>query len=217
MFAYEPTLRVPLIVARVVPNDAVARAGKVIDTPVRHIDIAPTVLESVGARLDGPITGTSLLPLIREGSGPDRPAYFESMTYNLVRGWAPLRGVLVNRDKYIDQPIQEFYELATDAKEERNQFVQQRERADVMVNTLKTYNMAPPDRPGRESATNAAALRALGYIGGTAPEKKFYTEADDLKRLAEIDRDLHTAQEHYQDGRLDGGDCGIKERDRAPA
>ena len=210
MFAYEPTLRVPLIIARVVPNDTVAKAGKVIDTPVRHIDIAPTVLESVGARLEGAITGTSLLPLIREGTGPDRPAYFESMTYNLVRGWAPLRGVLVNRDKYIDQPIQEFYELATDPKEERNQFAQQRERADVMVNTLKTYNMAPPDRPGRESAANAAALRALGYIGGTAPEKKFYTEADDLKRLAEIDRDLHTAQEHYQNGRLDAAIAALK-------
>ena len=210
MFAYEPTLHVPLIVARVVPKESVAKAGKVIDTPVRHIDIAPTILESVGAKLDGPLTGTSLLALIRDGSGPDRPAYFESMTYNLVRGWAPLRGVLVDHDKYIDQPIQEFYELAADPKEERNQFAQQRDRADVMVNTLKTYNMAPPDRPGRETAQNAAALRALGYTGGSAPEKKFYTEADDLKRLAEIDRDLHTAQEHYQNGRLDAAIAALK-------
>ena len=33
-------------------------------------------------------------------SGPDRPSYFEAMTYNLVRGWAPLRGVLRDREKF---------------------------------------------------------------------------------------------------------------------
>ena len=34
------------------------------------------------------------------------------MTYNLVRGWAPLRGVLAGRDKFIDLPIPELYDLA---------------------------------------------------------------------------------------------------------
>ncbi len=33
------------------------------------------------------------------------------MTANLSRGWAPLRGVLVGREKYIDLPIQELYDL----------------------------------------------------------------------------------------------------------
>ena len=40
MFAYEATLHVPLIVARVDPGQR-APAGVVIDTPVRHIDIVP--------------------------------------------------------------------------------------------------------------------------------------------------------------------------------
>ena len=94
------------------------------------------------------------------------------MTYNLVRGWAPLRGVLVERNKYIDLPIPELYDLGADPKEERNLAPQQARRLHVLANTLRTLNVAPPNRPGRESADVAAALRSLGYISGSAPEQK---------------------------------------------
>ena len=202
MFAYEATLRVPLIVARIDPRDTRAPRGLVIDTPARHVDIAPTVLDVVGVTPDGSFAGSSLREVIRAGRGDDRPAYFESMTYNLVRGWAPLRGVLVGREKYIDQPIPELYDLAADAKEERNAASGRRDRVAVLVNVLKTYNVAPPDRPGRESADVAATLRSLGYVSGSAPARTVYTEADDLKNLVTIDRDLHAASELYQGGRI---------------
>ena len=45
---------------------------------------------------DAALSGTSLREVLA-GTTADRPTYFESMTYNLVRGWAPLRGVLVGR------------------------------------------------------------------------------------------------------------------------
>jgi tetratricopeptide (TPR) repeat protein len=73
----------------------------------------------------------------------------------------------------------------------------------VMVNVLRTYNVAPPQRPGVESAEVAATLRSLGYVSGSAPERKVFTEADDLKNLVLVDRDLHAASEHYQAGRVD--------------
>ena len=202
MFAYEATLRVPLIVATVDPRNARPAKGIVIDTAVRHVDIAPTVLEAIGASAHDGLTGSSLSPVIRDGRGDDRPAYFESMTYNLVRGWAPLRGVLSGRNKYIDLPIAELYDLASDPKEERNLTSQQSERVRVMVNTLRSYNVAPPNRPAPESAEAAAVLRSLGYVSGTAPERKVYTEADDLKNLVTIDRDLHRASELFQNGRV---------------
>jgi tetratricopeptide (TPR) repeat protein len=69
-----------------------------------------------------------------------------------------------------------------------------------MVNVLRSFNVAPPDRPGRESAEVAATLRSLGYVSGSAPERKVFTEADDLKNLVHVDRDLHTASELYQAG-----------------
>jgi hypothetical protein len=188
MFAYEATLRVPLIVAVVDPAEKRAPRGVVIDAPVRHVDLAPTVLEAAGETVPTGLAGAPIQPLLRGGAAPDRPAYFEAMTYNLVRGWAPLRGVLVGRDKYIDLPMPELYDLAADPSESRNLAVDARDRMAVLGNVLRGYNTAPPQRPGREAADVAATLRSLGYITGSAPARTSYTEADDPKRLVDIDR-----------------------------
>jgi tetratricopeptide (TPR) repeat protein len=147
------------------------------------------------------LLGASLRPVIADRQQDDRPSYFESMTYNLVRGWAPLRGVIADRNKYIDLPIPELYDLTADAKETRNLAAGARDRVEVLTNLLRTYNVDPPNRPGRETAEAAAALKSLGYVQGSAPARARYTEADDPKRLVEIDRDLHTATTLTQDGR----------------
>jgi arylsulfatase A-like enzyme/Flp pilus assembly protein TadD len=203
MFAYESTLHIPLIVAEIDPRSSGGTRGRVVDAPVRHIDIAPTVLDAAGAPADQTLPGASLRDVIGSGQSADRPGYFESMTYNLVRGWAPLRGVLVARNKYIDLPIPELYDLAVDPKETRNLAPGAADRVDVLQKTLKTYNVAPPNRPGQETAEVTAGLRALGYTTGSAAARTTYTEADDPKRLVEIDKDLHTATDLYQNGRLD--------------
>jgi len=203
MFAYEATLRVPLIVATIKPagTTGAPTRGRTIDSPARHIDLAPTVIDVVGGPMDTTWLGASLRPLIADGSGADRPSYFESMTFNLVRGWAPLRGVLQSRTKYIDQPIPEVYDLAVDPRETSNLAGQQPERMQVLSNLLRTFSVAPPDRPGQVSADDAAALRSLGYVSGSAPERQVFTEKDDLKNLVTIDRDLHRASELSREGR----------------
>lgn len=207
MFAYEATLRVPLIVATITPVAAAAATtrGRTIDTAARHIDIAPTVLDIVSGPLDATWLGTSLRPLVAEASGPDRPSYFESMTYNLVRGWAPLRGVLQERTKYIDQPIPEFYDLAADPAETTNLAGGRPERLQVLANLLRSFNVSAPDRPGRVSAEEAERLSALGYASGSAPERQVFTEKDDLKNLVTIDRDLHRASELFRTGKHSDG------------
>lgn len=206
MFAYEATLRVPLIVATIQPAGVTARTrGTTIDTPARHIDIAPTVLDAVGVPVDATWLGTSLRPLITDGDGPDRPSYFESMTFNLVRGWAPLRGVLQERTKYIDQPIPEIYDLAADPGESSNLATRQPDRLQMLTNLLRTFSTAAPDRPGQISASEREALRSLGYISGSAPERAVFTESDDLKNLVTIDRDLHRASELFRDNRTTEG------------
>jgi arylsulfatase A-like enzyme/tetratricopeptide (TPR) repeat protein len=216
LFAYESTLHVPLIVAELGGSQTAAPRGVVIDTPVRHVDLLPTVLDAVGAPLaakTGPVTlaGTSLRPLIASGSGEDRPSYFEAMSANIARGWAPLRGVVAGRDKFIDLPIAELYNLKDDAKELRNVFPVQTDRANVMVNTLKSFSVAPPGRPQTETAEVKEALRALGYVGGAvATVKEKYSEADDPKRLIELEQTMTDAAVAFREGRTEDAIRGYR-------
>lgn len=204
IFAYDATLRVPLIVAEITPGSAASPRGRTIDVPVRHVDLVPTILDALGAPADGTMSGTSLMDVIATGAGETRPSYFEAMTAHLSRGWAPLRGVLVDRDKYIDLPIPETYDLRTDAPEQRNLATTDAARTQVLFNTLRTFNMAPPGQPGEESGAVLERLRALGYIGGSpAPPRQQYTEADDPKNLIDLDKLLHDAGDLYSRGRRD--------------
>jgi arylsulfatase A-like enzyme/tetratricopeptide (TPR) repeat protein len=203
LFAYESTLHVPLIVSAIAPSDrASAVSGRVVETPVRHVDLLPTLLDGVGAPAVGTLPGTSLKDVIAAGRGPEHPSYFEAMTATVTRGWAPLRGVLVGREKFIDLPIVEMYDLGADPRETKNLVNAQPDRARVMLNTLKNFNVAPPARAQEETTETVERLRSLGYIGGgTATVKEKYTDADDPKRLVELEQAMQRAGDAYRQGR----------------
>jgi arylsulfatase A-like enzyme/tetratricopeptide (TPR) repeat protein len=219
LFAYESTLHVPLIIAETAGSAPQASSprptrGFVIDTPVRHVDVLPTMLDAVGADAGDALSktpsnparrpGSSLRPIIAAGAGADRPSYFEAMTATVTRGWAPLRGVIVGRDKFVDLPIAELYNLAADPQETHNLAAVRTDRAQVMMNALKGFDIAPPGRPQAETADTIERLRSLGYIGGAvAPAREKYTEDDDPKRLIEIEQAMTRAGEASQEGRPD--------------
>jgi arylsulfatase A-like enzyme/Tfp pilus assembly protein PilF len=203
LFAYEATLHVPLIVSEIAPGQgAPTMKGLVIDTPVRHVDLLPTILAAAAAPAPSGLSGTSLLDTIAAGRGPERPSYFEAMSAAVTRGWAPLRGVLVGREKFIDLPMVEMYDLAADPKELNNVVQARTDRARVMTETLKQFNVAPPARARQETADTIERLRSLGYIGGgSAAVREKYTEADDPKRLVEIEQMLTRATDAGRAGR----------------
>ena len=113
-FAYNATIRVPLIIA-----GAGTKALRVKDT-VSHVDIFPTVCEVLGLDRPPSLQGESLAPFLRGKTVKARPVYFESLEANLNRGWAPLRGIIAEGKKYIDSPIPELYDLEKDFAEETN-------------------------------------------------------------------------------------------------
>jgi arylsulfatase A-like enzyme/tetratricopeptide (TPR) repeat protein len=203
LFAYESTLHIPLIIAEVPGNrPRQAARGVVVNTPVRHVDLLPTLLQAVGAPADPTLPGTSLRDLIAAGRGADRPSYFEAMTATVTRGWAPLRGVLVGREKFIDLPITEMYNLAADPHEAQNIVAVDTDQAHIMVNTLKSFDIQPPGRPRAETPDTLERLRSLGYIGGAvAAVRDKYTDADDPKRLIELEQMMQRARDAYSQGR----------------
>jgi len=214
LFAYESTLRVPLIVAelgeaRLKPGTISAVAsgfsrtsrGEVSSGSARHIDILPTILEAIGQSVPGDLPGRSLLTSAERQDSSSRPLYFEAMSAMLNRGWAPLTGVLVDRDKFIDLPLRERYDLRNDPAERRNLAGQSPDRDRALAAALAAFHPAAPGQRTTEDAQTLARLRSLGYVSGQAPARATYTAADDPKALVTLDRDVHRAVDAFTAGR----------------
>jgi arylsulfatase A-like enzyme/Flp pilus assembly protein TadD len=201
LFAYESTLRVPLIIAEL--NQAKTTSGELSHVAARHVDILPTILEASGQPVPADLPGRSLLPAAERRSGAPRTSYFEAMAGMLNRGWAPLAGVITERSKYIDLPIPEHYDLAADPAEARNLFGQSADRDRTLAAALREFHATLPGERRAESPEALARLRALGYVSGNAPAKTKYTDADDPKRLIALDAEIHAAVEAFSARRLD--------------
>jgi arylsulfatase A-like enzyme/Flp pilus assembly protein TadD len=190
LFAYEATLHVPLIVWG-------SRLPAARRTAARHVDILPTILEVCGIPAPPGLPGRSLL-------GPDTAAdasYFEALSAPLSRGWAPLRGMIQGGYKFIDLPLPELYDLASDPGEAHNLVAERLDR----VRALKAALPAPGPAAARvaESADTVNRLRSLGYLSGSAPAKERYGPEDDPKNLVALDADLQRVVRLYQQGKLE--------------
>ncbi len=120
-WAYEPSVRVPLLVR----YPALIRAGTVYDQLTVNVDLAPTILEMAGVQPIVPQHGRSLVPLFRDPSAPWRTAvlteYFLEKVAPRVPAWQSVR---TERWRYIRYPENaawdELYDLHADPGEERN-------------------------------------------------------------------------------------------------
>ena len=205
LFAYESTLRIPLIVAELGAQVRleldVTRGGEVSHVSARHVDILPTILEAVGQPVPSGLPGRSLLQTGDRQSASPATSYFEAMAGMLNRGWAPLTGVLAAREKYIDLPIPERYDLDADGAETQNLYGRAPDRDRTLVAALRDFRAPLPGERRTESPATAAQLQALGYVSGSAPLKAHYTEADDPKRLIDVDASIHAAVDAFSSGR----------------
>ncbi len=204
IFAYESTLRVPLIIAQIggARFDSSANAGEVSSVAARHVDILPTILDAVGQPVPAGLPGRTLLPREeRDPASSPRPMYFEAMSGMLDHGWAPLTGVLLGRDKFIDLPITERYDLANDSPERTNLAGRSPERDRTLAAALSAFKPALPGRRVTEDPETVARLRALGYVARDVTAKSRYSEDDDPKRLVELDSAIHRAVAAFTAGR----------------
>ncbi|MEA2561828.1 MAG: arylsulfatase [Acidobacteriota bacterium] len=192
LFAYEATLHVPLVVwgAGVSPGRD--------DRWARHVDIVPTVLGRLGMDLPDGLPGRSLLEAPADGD-----SYFEALSTNLNRGWAPLRGVIRAGSKWIELPVPELYDLPKDPGEQKNLADQERRTVAALRGALPEEAIWPP-RKGNVSPEEERRLRSLGYSVGSGSSKAVYTADDDPKNLIGVDRKLHQVVDFYSRGNYEG-------------
>ncbi len=166
-FAFQEGLRVPLIVH--LPGDL--RAGERVSRPVSLVDVLPTVLEGVGSPVDPRLPGYSLMGAGRQREDmlyAEQPDRMEAL---YLWPWKVLRPT-VGKD-----PQLRVFHLENDPDEQRpltrddvdSQFA--RVTAELLQRAAtERGSWYVPDEPnpdaGPMSEEDAAALRALGYLGG---------------------------------------------------
>lgn len=181
---YEPGARVPLIIRA--PG---ASAGEVPQV-VRHVDIAPTILDWAGLSGGEGMDGRSLRPLISGEAAvlPPMPAYVENhplsagpanpfqrrprMYITGVPGaWRALRTEdwKLIRIPHPEGDHIELYDMRSDPDETRNVYGAHSDEAANLLETLsaieaRTLQQGDTDPGGLDDET-VEALKALGYLG----------------------------------------------------
>jgi arylsulfatase A-like enzyme len=182
---YEELVRIPIIFH--IPKFAPAK--KVFDNRVSLIDILPTVLDYLDIPYDGPLQGTSLIRLMKEGSRAQEPPAISEFTFS----GPEQKSVILDGYKYIytenpderkggvgyrNIPEHALFDIGKDPGEKHNIYDENAELAEKLSGILATtldesqdiraLLKARQDAAGGEAAALPSdvveSLEALGYL-----------------------------------------------------
>ena len=186
-FAYQTTLRVPLIVRGpgIPPRTRLA-------TTAALVDVFPTVLDLAGLTSPGPVSGRSLAAPLRGSAASAEPTvYAETLVPLLHFGWSDLRVVREGRFKYIQAPRPELYDLDSDPGERTNLAEREPRRAEAMraalVRFMDLERAQAQQAPAHAASTEMIEkLGALGYVGGGGAATTRTPGADPKDKIEEF-------------------------------
>jgi tetratricopeptide (TPR) repeat protein len=187
MFLYDTTLHVPLLIG--LPEGRTKRIPGI----VRHIDLAPTVLDLLGFESPTSMQGKSLIPMINGSETPRRSAYSESLYAQIHYGWSPLKSLTTERYQFIESPKSELFDRAKDGKQLRNLFQDKeavaRSLGDELAAIAERYGRQDLPGQAKMDPDTEAKLRSLGYLGSSVPSTAASLKTDPKDKLGVV-RDL---------------------------
>ena len=163
LFLYQETIRIPLIVK--LPGRSAARR---VPVPVQQIDLAPTILDLIGAPAIANTHGRSLKPVL-EGTGtvPDTGIYSEALYSRYHFGWSELYSLTDARYRLIRAPRDELFDLERDPREMASVAGERPQVRQAMRAALEgLIRNAAISAPAAVSEQDRQRLAALGYVGG---------------------------------------------------
>jgi choline-sulfatase len=188
-FAYETTLKVPLVI-----RGPGVPANRTIDGTLRLVDVAPTVLDLLKLPALTGVTGASIVPALADGAPPITHAtYAESLTPLVHYQWSDLRVLREGQWKYILAPRPELYDLTADPGEIRdlastNTATARRLRAglETLLRAERERALNPDAIAPALSADTLQKLGALGYVSPGAAKGTVAQGADPKDKIGEF-------------------------------
>lgn len=161
IFLYDETVHVPLLIKLTRGR----YAGRRVRSPVRLVDVAPTIAEAVGISVPEEMQGESLLHALTPGAA-ERPVYSETDYPKQGFGWSALSSLREGKYLYIQAPRRELYDLHIDPLATQN----------IAENNVAVANSLAVDLAGIQKH----------YSSSTAVNQTSYMTADQKAALAAL-------------------------------
>jgi arylsulfatase A-like enzyme/Flp pilus assembly protein TadD len=199
IFLYDSTIHVPLLLK--LPGNRLA--GQRVETTASLVDLAPTLLESLGLTPPPAMQGLSLLPLIGKPQPADRPSLAVGDHSERSFGWSALVSLRVAHNLYVRVPRPELYDLAADPAETKNIYSSNRPlaaRLDVQLENLvkRVSTNAPSSSQGGLDERSREKLSALGYVASSGTSA---SRGVDPKDRIQVANEMHEASLAIEEGR----------------
>ena len=167
-FAYQPTLRVPFIVAMPSGRSRGVRRPEIVSLA----DVFPTVAGLFELPVPAEVQGRSLEPLLlNRGGWTERPVYAETYYAKLHYGWSPLTSIQERRYQFIESSEPELYDLEKDPEETHNLVAENPALLSSMRTRLQTivaaYGKNAKSAGHKSDPETIAKLASLGYLSGS--------------------------------------------------
>ncbi|HET7109058.1 MAG TPA: sulfatase-like hydrolase/transferase [Candidatus Acidoferrum sp.] len=199
IFLYDSTIHVPLLLK--LPANRLA--GQRVSATASLVDLAPTLIDSLGQTPPPAMQGHSLLPLIGNPHPEIRPSLATGDHSERSFGWSALVSLRTGNQLYVRAPKSELYDLASDPGAKTNLFSDKRAAAVRLAVQLDSFvkrisSGAPQALQDALDEKSREKLSALGYVAssGTRPVSR-----TDPKDRIDVANDMHDASLAIEDGK----------------
>jgi arylsulfatase A-like enzyme/Flp pilus assembly protein TadD len=199
IFLYDSTIHVPLLLK--LPGNR--SAGQRVSATASLVDLAPTLIDSLGQTPPQSMQGRSLLPLIGNPHPESRSSLATGDHSERSFGWSALVSLRSANQLYVRAPRPELYDLSSDPGSKTNLYTDKRAAAVRLAVQLDSFvkgitEGAPQALQDNLDEKSREKLAALGYVasGRTSPTTRI-----DPKDRIDVANDMHDASLAIEEGK----------------
>jgi arylsulfatase A-like enzyme/Flp pilus assembly protein TadD len=199
IFLYDSTIHVPLLLK--LPGNR--SAGQRVSATASLVDLAPTLIDSLGQTPPQSMQGRSLLPLIGNPHPESRSSLATGDHSERSFGWSALVSLRSANQLYVRAPKPELYDLSSDPGSKTNLYTDKRAAAVRLAVQLDSFvkritEGAPQALQDNLDEKSREKLSALGYMASSATRP---ISRIDPKDRIDVANDMHDASLAIEEGK----------------